>query len=239
MVEGALHVDTAVVTERGDVDRADLPAVSDVPVVSIGMPRAWPVSALPSPQLDTAVAMGAVAPVIGADETAFLLRLACSFRPRSDKTQVTWARFTARLIADDEEVTPIALDLYPSTVEVERKVSRRLTVSPRLKLAEVEASAGDIETTVEYPAVEPVVSAGGTHENVVSWDFSEAPGYTVRGGKLLIAVVAAPRHIRRMEVTSAIQADLRHKGLRLPSWLGGSSPTAEDGMRAVAWERGR
>lgn len=236
LIEAPLQLDQVTTTERGE-SLADAPAADEIPVVTIGVPRAAPVSALASTRLDGGAHMSVTAPVIGADETAFLLRLACSFRPRSDSTEIIWARFTARLLADGDSTTAVALDLYPSAVEVERKVSRRILVSPSLKLAEVEAGVGEGELTIEYPAVEPVISAGGTQESTISWDFSQAPGYTVRGGKLLVAVIAAPRETRRLEVACTVQADLRYRGLRWPSWLGGRTPSARDGQQAVAWQR--
>jgi hypothetical protein len=237
LLEGVLQLDPVNVIERSTEAQVELPGTEEIPVVSIGMPRAWAVAALPPAQEEQRAGINAVAPLIGPNERVLLLRMACSFRPQSDQTQIIWARFTARLFSDDQQLPPpIALDLYPSTVEVERKVTRRVALSPSLKLMEVEAKLGEAEFTVEYPAVDPIITAGGPQEDLISWDFSEAPGHVVRGGKLLMAVIAAPVQLRRLEVACIIQADLRHRGLRLPTWLGGSTPTARDARRVVAWQ---
>jgi hypothetical protein len=237
LLEGPLQLDPVQAIERGAEAPVGLPGTEEIPVVTIGAPRAWPIPAPPLAPGGSTATMSTVAPVIGSEERVLLLRMACSFRPRSDQTQIVWARFTARLFPDDQQLPPpIALDLYPSIVEVERKVTRRVTLSPSLKLTEVEATLGEAEFTVEYPAVDPIISAGGPQEDLVSWDFSEAPGHVLHGGKLLMAVVAAPAQMRRLEVACLIQADLRHRGLRLPTWLGGSTPKAHDARRTVAWQ---
>ncbi len=90
---------------------------------------------------------------------------------------------------------------------------------------------------MEYPAVEPIISAAGNDTDVLSWDFSESPGHAVRGAKLLMAVVVAPAEMRRLEVACGIQADLRYRGLRWPSWLGGADPRYEAAHRVVAWQQ--
>jgi len=236
LLEGPLQLDPVNVIERGTEAQVGLPGPDEIPIVTIGVPRAWAVAAPPA-QGEPTAGISAITPAIAPNERVLLLRMACSFRPQSDQTKIIWARFTARLFGDDPKLPPpIALDLYPSAVNVERKVTRRLALSPSLKLMEVEVGLGDAEFTVEYPAVDPVVSAGGPQEDLVSWDFSEASGHVVHGGKLLMAVVAAPAQLRCLEVACMIQADLRHRGLRLPTWLGGSAPTAQDVRRAVAWQ---
>jgi hypothetical protein len=237
LFEGPLQLFRSNGLESTNLDLSDLLESERVPIVTVGMPRAWPVEEL-VPTLLVGGAMKATSPVIGPDERALLLRLACSFRPRTEQTQVSRARFTVALLADDPELaSPIALDLYPLLVEVERKVGRRIALSPTLKLKEVEVGLGEAEFKVDYPAIQPVVSAGGLQEHVVSWDFLEARGRTVNGGKLLLAVVAMPKRARHLNVRCSVQADLRHRGLRFPAWLGGPAPTAEDGMEAVAWAR--
>jgi hypothetical protein len=235
LFEGPLQLFRPDGLESANLDLSDLLESERVPIVTVGMPRAWPVEEL-VPTLLVGKTMKATSPVIGPDERALLLRLACSFRPRTEQTQVSWARFTVALLADDPELaSPIALDLYPLAVEVERKVGRRITLSPTLKLQEVEVRLGEAEFKVDYPAIRPIISAGGLQEDVVSWDFSEARGRPVNGGKLLLAVVAMPKRVRRLSVRCIVQADLRHRGLRLPAWLGGPAMTAEDGIEAVAW----
>ena len=86
-------------------------------------------------------------------ETFFVVRLACSFRPRNEKVSVRWARFPVHLLPDEGGAQPLAFDLYPSSVERERQVSKKVTLNPSLKFLEVGASVGEFGYAVEYLAV--------------------------------------------------------------------------------------
>jgi hypothetical protein len=204
------------------------PDPSELPVVTIGRPRAWPLSDLGDP---------AAPGVAGspAREVFFVVRLACSFRPRKDRTSISWARFAVHLQPDEAGNQPLAFDLYPRAVERERQVSRKVTLSPSLKFSEVEASIGELGYTVDYPAVDPILSAAGFEETTPSWDFSRAPGLPVHGGKLLHAVVAAPSGLERLTLAVMLTADLDHRGFRLPAWLGGDQPVAGQAIDCTVW----
>ena len=119
LLEGPLQLDPVSVVERGADAEVGLPGPEEIPVVSIGVPRAWAVAAPPPVQGETIAGIGAIAPAIGPNERVLLLRMACSFRARSDQTEIIWARFTERLLGDDPHLLPpIALDLYPLAVNV-------------------------------------------------------------------------------------------------------------------------
>lgn len=235
LFSGPLQVEEFDRKERVDLEPPPPPSPDEVPVVTVGTPRAWEVAPA------EAVASGHTegTPHVTSSERLLLLRMACSFRPKKTETTVAWARYTATLLPVAGGRAPVAIDMFPMTVEAERKVSRTLTLSPSLKVMEVEGSLGQASVAIEYPAVEPLISAGGIQEDVLSWDFAEAPGHAVQGGKLLLAVVVVPREATELEVGCAVEADLRHRGWRLPAWLGGSKEgLAASTRRAVAWRLG-
>jgi hypothetical protein len=233
LVEGSLELDIPSRIERSE-DDIIIPPEDEVPVVTIGKPRAWDV--IEPPKLSTDAPQ--FLPQIRPEERAFLLRMACSFRPRADTTSITWARFTASLIPNEAGEVPIALDLYPISVETESTVSKNISLSPSLKFCEVEIGLGAISRGVEYPTAEPIISSGGLHESLLSWDFSESNGSSVRGGKLLLAVLVAPRTLQRINIEFSLEADVRHRGSRLAAWLSGQSLESRmsDSLRAVAWQ---
>jgi hypothetical protein len=90
LFEGPLQLFRPDGLESANLDLSDLLESERVPIVTVGMPRAWPVEEL-VPTLLVGKTMKATSPVIGPDERALLLRLACSFRPRTEQTQVSWA----------------------------------------------------------------------------------------------------------------------------------------------------
>lgn len=141
LIEEPLKLDKTEVVERG-AEQGPPPEPAEIPIVSIGRPRAWLTDNIPPSPGD---GWAATSPAIHEDERVLLLRMACSFRPRSDRVKIVWARFTARLIGDNERLrAPIAVNLYPDSVEVERKVTRRVALSPSLTLMEVEVGLGEI-----------------------------------------------------------------------------------------------
>jgi hypothetical protein len=100
---------------------------------------------------------------------------------------------------------------------------------------EVEAGLGEAGRTIEYPAVEPVVSASGLEESRPSWDFSAARGNPLHGGRLLLAVVSAPRALTQLWVRLSITATLDHHGVRLPAWLGGRPGRQGEAVETELW----
>jgi hypothetical protein len=214
LVDGPLEPLPRSAARRSLPQDLPTPAATELPMASIGRPRAWPLPDLLrgdeiSPDIKASLA----------EETFFVLRLACSFRPRGDKVGVSWAQLVVELEADGQGRQPYAFDLYPREVQRERQVSKKVSLSPSLKYLEVEASLGGLEYTVEYPAVEPVLSAAGLLESVPSWNFDSLPEFPIHGGKLLHMVIAAPRDLDRLALTVRLTADLEYHGFRLPAWL--------------------
>ncbi len=186
-------------------------AIRDLPIVSIGQPEVWtlpqfyPPEKMPHPlkaKLDEA--------------DFYLVRLGCSFRPRRGDNQVEWARFLVRLLPDNAGRQPIAFDLHPLMVTQEVKRNVRVSLSPSLKFTEIEGSVGGIEFGFEYPELQPIISAAGVGEAEPSWDYEEAKGVMVQGGKWMHLLIKVPRGMTPVRAILDLVADVRVRDSRVP-----------------------
>jgi len=216
--EGALEAATDEALERlgqewnaRGIKGSPADAVRDLPMVSIGQPEVWtlpevyPPDKMPHP-LRTKL-----------DEADFyLVRLGCSFRPRKDDSQVEWARFLVRLLPDNAGRQPVAFDLHPLTVTQEIKRNVKVSLSPSLKFAEVEGSLGGIEFGFEYAELQPIISASGGGEALPSWDYEQAKGAMVKGGKWMHLLVKSPKGATTVRATIDLAADVHVRDSRLP-----------------------
>ncbi len=206
---------------KRDPEAITTPPSDRLPIVSIGRPRAWTIDQLvPDQELSREVKASLER------ERFFVVRLACSFHPQRDDVSVAWAQLAMRMRPDEKGLVPLAFDLYPRSVERERKVSRRISLSPSLKFYDVEASVGEFAYSVDYPAIDPVLTATGIDEATPSWNFTAAPGFPLMGAKLLHAVIAASRALDHLTVAVSLTADLDYGRRRFGAWLRGDPTQA-------------
>ncbi len=189
-------------------------AARDLPIVSIGRPEVWPLPEVYPPERMPSPLRAKV------DEADFyLVRLACSFRPRRGESQVEWARFLVRLLPDSAGRQPIAFDLHPLRVTQEVRRNVKVTLGPALRFQEVEAQVGELAFGFEYTELQPIISAAGVGEAVPSWDYEEAKGVTVRGSKWMHLLLRAPRRMSPIRAILDLAADVALRGFRLPALL--------------------
>ncbi len=187
-------------------------AVRDLPVVSIGQPEVWALSEvfpwdkMPSPLR-----------VKLEDADFYLVRLACSFRPKRKEIEVEWARFIVILMPDNTGRRPIAYDLHPLRVTQEVKRNVKVTLGPSLKFQEVEAKVGELAFGFEYPELQPLISAAGAGESRPSWDYEEAKGVKVQGSKWMHLLLKVPKGMGRVRAVLDLTADVQVYGSRLPA----------------------
>jgi len=187
-------------------------AVRDLPVVSIGQPEVWSLPQLYLPNRMPALLRAKL------DEADFhLVRLACSFRPVRQKSQVEWARFLAHLLPDSAGRQPVAYDLHPLMVAQEVKRNVKVTIGPALKFQEVEAKLGELAFGFEYPELWPTVSAAGLGEAQPSWDYAEAKSAAVQGSRWMHLLLKAPKGMGAVRAILDLVADVRTQGSRLPA----------------------
>jgi hypothetical protein len=185
--------------------------VRDLPVVSIGQPETWSLGDLYAPN--------ELHPLLRtkADEADFyLVRFSCSFRPQRKQRGVEWARFLVRLLPDRLAQQPVAYDLYPREVTYEAKRDVKVTLGPSLKFQEVEAKLGEVGFGLQYPELQPAISASGIGEAIPSWDYEEAKGLKVLGSKWMHLLLKVPQGMETVRATLDVAADIRVWSWRLP-----------------------
>lgn len=185
--------------------------VRELPIVTIGHPEVWSMEEIFS-QKD-------IPPVLSSklDEADFyLVRMACSFRPPKGKCRVTWARFLASLFSEAGSEEPVAFDLYPKYVTQEIKRDVSITITPSLKFDEIEAKAGEFKNGIKYDELHPIISAAGTGESMVSWDFQETKGTTIQGVKCMYILLKKVKSIHRVGVLLDLVADVLVRNKRIP-----------------------
>ena len=166
---------------------------TELTTLQIGRPEWWYIADL----------MGSAWKPPQGDDTYLLIRFSFSLEPPEGHS-VEEVRLTAGLEAVPRELVPVAFDLFPLEVTEEVQRDIKLTFAPSLKLEEVEASIGSVETTIHVSRVEPVVSALGLGTASPAWVFRKHPKHPLTGSRLLYAVIAYPS--TAAEIT--IQIDL-------------------------------
>jgi hypothetical protein len=213
---------------KRNLEAITTPPPDQLPIVSIGRPRAWAIDKLVSNQ-----ELPREVKASFEREMFFVVRLACSFRPQRDDVSIAWAQLAMYLRPDKQGLVPLAFDLYPKSVERERKVGKRISLSPRLKFYDVEASIGEFAYSVDYPTIEPVLTAAGIDEATPSWNFTAAPGFPLNGAKLLYAIISASRALGHLTVAISLTADLDYGRRRFGAWLRGDPTQAHPSILEV------
>ena len=176
-------------------------------IVTIGQPETWELLEVYSLETISSLLQAKLR-----EADFYLVRLACSFRPVHGDKQVDWARFSVQLKPDAVGRQPIAFDLHPLMVTQEVKRNVKVTLSPSLKFQEIEADMGGIEFGFEYTELQPIISAAGVGESQPSWDYEEAKGVRVQGGKWMHLLLKVPKKIKSVEATLDLIADVKVKG---------------------------
>jgi hypothetical protein len=215
-------------TRRSQVDLQD--ELRNLPLISIGHPVVWPLSELYAPDN-----MPRLLKVRSEEVDFYLMRTVCSFRPMRKTISLAWARFIVRLLRDANEQQPIAYDLFPKEVyqEVQRHI--KVSLSPTLTFQELQVGVGGVEFGLEYPELQPRVSAFGIGESAASWDYAEASGITLQGSKTMYLLVEAPKEMSSAWVSLDLVADVVLHGSLLRAQIRSKRQEAADPMRVQLW----
>ena len=183
----------------GYMDSYDSTVRTEQTRVQIGRPEWWYVTEL----------MGAAWKPPQGDDTYLLVRFSFSLEPPEGHT-IEQVRLTAQLEGVPQQLMPVAYDLFPSDVTEEVQRDVKLTFAPSLKLQEVEASIGSVESTIRISRVEPVISALGLGTASPAWAIRKHPKHPLIGSRLFYAVIAYPSAATRIEIhldlTATVQA---------------------------------
>ncbi len=186
-------------------------AIRDLPIVSIGKPEVWSLGEIYPPDK--------MPPLLQAkleEADFYLVRFACSFRTRRKKVEVEWARFSINLLPDHTGRRPIAYDLHPILVTQEVRRNVRVSLSPTLKFQEVKARVGEVAFGIEYPELQPIISATGAGESEPSWDYEGAKGAMVQGSKWMHLLFRVYKGMERVRAILDLAADVQVYGSHLP-----------------------
>ncbi|MEU7904961.1 hypothetical protein [Actinoplanes sp. NPDC049118] len=214
--EGELEPDDTVppaASQRGPESTGSGAPMRNLPVVSIGRPEVWNVvdffdaGALPAPMRSKL-----------SEADFYLVRLACSFRPEHDNTEIEWARFSVSLQRDEAGLIPSAFDLHPLFVTSEVKRNVTISLAPTLKFLEVEAGIGSVGFGIEYQEIQPIISASGAGESEPAWDFQAAKGTHVHGSKWMHLLVRASPAMTTCHARLELSADVVRSGLRIAAF---------------------
>jgi hypothetical protein len=134
----------------------------------------------------------------------YLIRLAFSLRPIGREV-VTSASFSIQLSSENEK-KPIIYDGYPREQNVEQKDSVTLNIAPEIKLQEVGASLGKLETNIDFGKVIPVIHTEGLQESVFTWYYRAHPKFPLIGSRSMYAIVAIPSGMVRTMATFTLEA---------------------------------
>lgn len=203
--EGPLEPSITEASERGrgDVEKHTGVDARSLPVVGIGRPdKACPISKFYSPEKYLMVK-----PV---EADLYVVRLACSLRPQRKEDRVEWARFIVQLLPDETGRQPIALDLYPMTVDQEVKHNVHVTLSSKLSFQEI-GTTGTSNSGFQYTELQPIISASGAGEAIATWDYFESKGIAVQGSKFMHLLFKAPIGMQSVYACLDLIADVKIK----------------------------
>src|SRR4051812_40723060 len=180
--EGALELvpDDLVRARREEPERFDPRAM---PHAEIRRPETWPLTEVYPPAQMPREMQARL------DEAEFyMVRLRLSFRPTKDEVEIKWARFAVELLGDGEiEAEAIQPELEEEQVER----TRRYTLAPSLKFAEVEVGVGEMEFGCEYTEQEPFMWGAAEPVTSPSWDFEPTTGHRLYGPRRMHMLVRA------------------------------------------------
>lgn len=206
-------------------------ALSNSPVVQIGVPETWLLSGFSSSR-------NLSRPILAKLKEAdfYLVRLSCSFLPPQEEIRVEWARFRATLLPHPTtSEQPLAFDLYPSEVVHAAKRQFKIILNPQLKFQEWEASLGSAEFEIEYSEIIPRITGYIGDSVAPIWDYSAGPEQTVRGTKWMYLLVKAPKGMKGGRVLLELEADILIKGTRLSVVLRPQQKQARAQLTAPLW----
>lgn len=151
--------------------------------------------------------------LLPSDHDVFLVQISCSFRasPKCKFIRATM-HFKLESIGNNHLSDPLFIDIHPLEVVMPVTYKRIFSINPQIefsleKVAQVNASAFNVENSREYLIYQPQITAFGKGTNEVGWDFSRTSGRDLRGIIDLFALVQKPKgvsHQLRMSLSNCL-----------------------------------
>jgi len=233
--EGMLEPETEEAIERTRRElatrgnEADLQQdLRNLPAISIGRPEVWSLSELYPPDK-----LPHLVRARSEEIDFYLVRTVCSFRPKREMISLSWARFMVCLLPGPDGRQPIAYDLYPKDVFQEVKHHLKVSFSPTLNFQELQAGAGGVEFGLEYPELQPQISAAGIGERCVDWSYNEVRGIRLQGSKTMHLLVEAPKGMPSSWASLDLVADVLVRNSFLSALVPSKQQEAADRLEKV------
>ena len=187
---------------RDGLRERDLPKSG--PVVTLGTPQSWNLVEL---AIEREESLPAEVRMLLKEAHFHLVVFACSFRP-DRRSAIRWARFSVSMTQISGQDAPVAFDLYPREIYVERKTDLAVAISPSLKFAETELSLGEAIANLEFRKLEPRIVGSGVLESSPSWDFEQLRERPLRGSRQCCLIVKKPLRSQGVHVSIGLVADV-------------------------------
>jgi hypothetical protein len=78
-------------------------------------------------------------------------------------------------------------------INTEIKVTRRVRLDPTARFSDIEVGVGNLDSTIEYTRLKPVISGGGLGQATVFWEYETTKAQELGGGKQMCAIIYAPK----------------------------------------------
>jgi hypothetical protein len=216
--EGSLEPETDEAVERTqrelatqDVRIAFQDDIRNLPTVSIGRPEIWHLSEVYAPNKMPLLLQSKLE-----ESDFYLIRATCTFRPLVQRVRLSWARFLIHLLPDTSDRQSLVYDLHPKDVYQEVKRQVKVALSPNLNFQQVGVEVGGLEFGIEYPELQPIITAGGLGEDVADWNYEEARGIRLQGSKTMHLLIKVPTGMPSGWATLGLVADVIVGGSLLP-----------------------
>lgn len=123
----------------------------------------------------------------------YRVQLACTFDP-APHYRFHQATFSVSLLSEPARPEAIVYDLYPLQALDERKISRKLGITPELKLdvkpiTQVDAKLLSVERGSEYIAYSSRIQGFGLQTAAVRWQFTRTDSHEISGSQPLFMII--------------------------------------------------
>lgn len=177
------------------------------PLVTIGRPESWAIQ-------EVTENLSIIESKLQ-ESDFYLIRLACSFRPRHRGVIIKQASFSLQFEYKRGHKEPVLFDMYPGTLYYRSKKDVKVKINPTLKFFESEVSLGEASYEFCYDSISPQIISYGIGESRAEWDYvyDKLPeSIPIEGSKIMLIIVKTEKGSRPYYGNVLIKADLLSQG---------------------------
>jgi len=188
-------------TNRGPAEKA---------VVKLGRPRWW-----------TTAKMGSQWQPPAGNDRYGLAEFVYSLDPNN--TRFSQLEFEVQLHPDNLGRQPIFYDVFPRDQQKPTSQEIKITLSPKIKFAQLDASLITTETSIHFKKIEAVIQVIGIGTETIKWTFQPHAELLLQGCQAVYAVVQIQSGMERVRATLDLHATQRTRFGALAFSLGAPS----------------